>query len=167
MSTKSGAGKRSRSESPEKSDSDSEGIQGMSEDDSQSQAKSLGRKKARVEASQRVQSALTQRLNLAPEGSIGLPAVRALLAKSGSSITKHTATVKETNSGLRKANRPETKTTGGSGLRKASKGKGREPPVRLGHLYFFFCDNRPLTDKKAISSSEIKQIQGLSHNLSP
>ena len=64
-----------------------------------------------------VRSTALQKLRTASRGSIGIPAVRALLAKSGS---KFAAASKETNSGLRKA----------SGARKISNVKGKEKAAR-------------------------------------
>lgn len=79
-------------------------------------------KRSRLEPSNvdKVKSTALQKLRTASRGSIGIPAIRALLAKSGS---KFAAASRETNSGLRK---PVT----GSGARKISIVKGKEKTAR-------------------------------------
>lgn len=100
------------------SDSD-EAFLGISADDSPH-----SKKRSKVEPSNTdiVRHAALRKLQTAPRGSIGIPAVRALLAKSGS-MSKFTAATRETNSGLRKAAK-------GSGARKTSYAKGKEKAAR-------------------------------------
>ena len=64
-----------------------------------------------------VRNTAIRKLKSAPKGSIGIAAVRALLAKSGSSSKKFADAAKETNSGLRKTGR------------KTSNAKGKEKLV--------------------------------------
>jgi len=73
-----------------------------------------------------------KKLQGAPKGSIGIPAIRALLAKSGSSSTKYVGAVRETNAGLRRAGKDTTK----SNSRKTSQAKGRGSVVGLAFTFF-------------------------------
>ena len=97
---------------------DSSDSDGISSDDN---PQIKGKKRSKLESSNSdlVRSTAYQKLQMAPRGSIGIPAVRALLAKSGS-LSKFSAASKETNSGLRR----------GSGARKSSKAKGKEKAAR-------------------------------------
>jgi hypothetical protein len=122
-----GGAKRPRdedSEPPEFDSSDSEAMLGLSADEN---PPAKGKKRVKLEPSNTDIVRLTahQKLKSAPKGSIGIPAVRALLSKSGSS-SKFTAASKETNSGLRKAGRAAS----GSGARKTSKAKGKQKVAR-------------------------------------
>ena len=131
--------KRPREEEPEESDSDS--ILAFSDDDDESQdkAQDKGNKKVKLEGSRKstaVRDAAVKKLRLASKGSIGIPAVRALLAKSGSSSMRFTDAAKETNLGSRKSARVAT---AGSGSRKSSNTKGKESIVSLVFLFFHLC----------------------------
>ena len=68
-----------------------------------------------------IQSTALKKLQTAPRGSIGIPAVQALLARSGS-LSKFTTASRETNSGFRKAGR----SVSSSAARKTLKAKGKE-----------------------------------------
>ena len=130
--------KRPREE-PEGSDSDS--ILAFSDNDNESQdkAQDKGDKKVKLEGSHKstaVWDAAVKKLRLASKGSIGIPAVRALLVKSGSSSTRFTDAAKETNLGSRKSARVAT---AGSGSRKSSNTKGKESIVSLVFLFLHLC----------------------------
>jgi hypothetical protein len=98
--TKSRANKRPRDEDSEDSEVlESDGSGSFSEDDNP-HPPSQGKKRSKLNANI-VRSTALKKLQTAPRGSIGIPAIRALLAKSGS-LSKFTAASRETNSGLRK-----------------------------------------------------------------
>jgi hypothetical protein len=107
------ANKRPRDEDsePQESDnsnldnSDSDAILGLS-DDNNNNTKTKGKKRYKLDPSNIdiVRSTAFKKLETAPRGSIGIPAIRALLAKS-SSFSKFTGASRETNSGLQKAGR--------------------------------------------------------------
>jgi len=133
--------KRPREEEPEESDSDC--ILEFSDDDDESQdnkAQDKANKRVKLEGSRKstaVRDAAVKKLRLASKGSIGIPAIRALLAKSGSSSTRFTDAAKETNLGSRKSGK---KATAGSGSRKSSNTKGKESMVSLVFPFFhLFC----------------------------
>ena len=97
--------------------SDSDVILALSDDDD-SPAKV--KKRVKLEDSNKdtiVRNTAIRKLKSAPKGSIGIAAVRALLAKSGSSSKKFADAAKETNFGLRKTGR------------KTSNAKGKEKLV--------------------------------------
>jgi hypothetical protein len=121
--------KRPREE--ESGESDSDLILELSNDDD-SQEKPKVKKKVKLEGSTSVRNAAVRKLSSAPKGSIGIPAVRALLAQSGSTPTWFMDASKETNIGLRKAGRVPSV---GSGGRKTSKKKRKEPEVKLVFLF--------------------------------
>jgi len=131
--------KRAREEEPEESDSDC--FLAFSDDDDESQDKEdKANKKVKLEGSRKstaVWDAALKKLRSASKGSIGIPAVRALLAKSGSSSTRFTDAAKETNVGSRKSGKVAT---AGSGSWKSSNTKGKESTVSLVfpffHLFF-------------------------------
>jgi hypothetical protein len=132
--------KRPREEEPEESDSDCLLAFSDNDDESQDKAQDKANKKVKLEGSRKstvVRDAAIKKLKLASKGSIGLPAVRALLAKSGVSSTRFTDAAKETNLGSRKSGRVAT---AGSGSRKSSNTKGKESMVSLVfpffHLFF-------------------------------
>jgi hypothetical protein len=119
------ANKRPRDEDSEPLEfdsSDSDAIVGFSADDN---PQTKGKKRSKPEPSNTdiVRSTALKKLQTAPRGSIGIPAVRALLAKSGS-LSKFSAASRETNSGLRKA------VSGGSGACKTSNTKWKERAAR-------------------------------------
>jgi len=124
--TNSMATKRARDEEdsdPVQSDgSDSDALQMFSNDDD---PQDKVRKKIKLEAFNKdmVRYTAMKKLRTAPKNSIGIPAIRALLAKSGS---KHTAAARETNLGLQKTSQVATKAAVNSGSRKASNRKGKE-----------------------------------------
>ena len=96
----------SESRESDKSDnSDSDAILGLS-DDNNNNPKTKGKKRYKLDPSNMdiVRSTAFKKLVTAPSGSIGIPAIHALLAKSGS-VSKFTGASRETNSGLRKAGR--------------------------------------------------------------
>ena len=101
--------------------SDSEAFLGISADDI---PQTKDNKRSKLELSDRdvVRYTALKKAKTAHRGSIGIPAVRALLARSGS-LSKFGAASRETNSGLRKA-------ISGSGARKTSKAKGKERSAR-------------------------------------
>jgi hypothetical protein len=88
------------------------------------------KKKVKIEGSKKdavVRYTAIKKLKSAPDGSIGIPAVRALLAKSGASTTtKSMDAAKESNFGLRKNCRPSTTA---SSTRKISNPKGKGSKV--------------------------------------
>jgi len=100
---------------PRDEDSESDQLESYSSD---SDGLDKGKKRSKVDPSNTeiVRSTTQNKLRTALRGSIGLPAVRALLAKSGS-LSKFGAASRETNSGLRRK----------AGVRKSSnlKGKGK------------------------------------------
>ena len=123
------ANKRLRDEDSEpleidSADSDSDAIPGFSDDNN---PPTKGTKRSKLESSNTnvVRFTALKKLQMAPKGSMGIPAVRALLAKSGS-LSKFTAASRETNSGLRKSGRAVS----GSGARKTSNAKGKERAAR-------------------------------------
>jgi hypothetical protein len=126
------ANKRPRAEDSEPLDSDnsnssdSDAILGLS-DDNNNNPKTKGKKRYKLDPSNMddIRSTAFKRLETAPRGSIGIPAIRALLAKSGSS-SKFTGASRETNSGLRKAGQGVR----GSVSRKTSNTKGKERVAR-------------------------------------
>ena len=130
------AKKRPRDEDsePQESDnsdnSDSDAILTLSDDDNnlhQNNPKTKGKKRYKLDPSNMdiVRSTVFKKLETAPRGSIGIPAIRALLAKSGSP-SKFTGASRETNSGLRKAGRGVR----GSVAHKISNTKGKERVTR-------------------------------------
>ena len=132
------ATKRPREEEPEESDSDS--FLTFSDDDDGESRDNKAKKKVKLEGSHKstaVRDAAVQKLRLASKGSIGIPAVRALLAKSGSSSTRFTDAAKETNLGSWKSGKGAK---AGSGSRKSSNTKGKESMVsvvfQFFHLFF-------------------------------
>jgi len=133
------ATKRPREEEPEESDSDS--FLTFSDDDDDDESRdNKAKKKVKLEGSHKstaVRDAAVKKLRLASKGSIGIPAVRALLAKSGSSSTRFTDAAKETNLGSRKSGKGAK---AGSGSRKSSNTKGKESMVsvvfQFFHLFF-------------------------------
>ena len=131
------ANKRPRDEDSEPLDydsSDSEEILGSSADD---EPQTKGRKRSKLEPSNIdiVRSTTLKKLQTAPRGSFGIPAVRALLAKSGS-VSTFTAASRETNSGLRKAGRAVS----GSGARKSLSAKGKERRARYLSSFSYIYD---------------------------
>jgi hypothetical protein len=92
-------------ESDKSDNSDSDAILDLS-DDNNNNPKTKGKKRCKLDPSNMdtVRSTAFKKLETAPRGSIGIPAIRALLAKSGS-VSKFTSASRETNSGLRKAGR--------------------------------------------------------------
>lgn len=114
--------KRSRYEDSEGNDldeldtTDSEEIRNSSTEDI---PRTHGKKRTKLEASNidTVRSTTFKKLETAPKGSFGIPAVRALLAKSGS-LSRFSSASRETNYGLRKAGRVAIG-------RKSSKSKGK------------------------------------------
>lgn len=139
------------SETHEFDSSDSDDVTlGFSADDN---PLAQGKKRTKLEPSNTdvARSTALKKLQTAPKGSIGVPAVRALLAKSGS-LSKFTTASRETNSGLRKAGRAA------SG-RKTSNAKGKERAARwelatllIGMTNLNACYNRkptpPVREKK-------------------
>jgi hypothetical protein len=121
-------GKRPRddSEDSDHDSSDSEALLGIS-DDNNNNPKKKGKKRYKLDPSNMdiIRSTAFKKLETAPRGSIGIPAIRALLAKSGSS-SKFTGASRETNSGLRKAGQGVR----GSVSRKTSNIKGKERVAR-------------------------------------
>ena len=115
------------SEPQELDSSDSDAILGFS--DSQTQVK----KRSKLEPSNTdiVQSTVHTKLQTAPIGSIGIPAVRALLAKSGS-LSKFTSASRETNSGLQKAGWADSS-------RKTSNTKGKDRVARWVIFILLLC----------------------------
>jgi hypothetical protein len=117
------ANKRPRNEDSdhENDSSDSDAFLGISDDDI---TQTMGKKISKLDPSNTdiVRYTALNKLGKAPKGSIGISAVRALLAKSGS-VSKFAAASREANSGLRKAVR-------GSGARKTSFAKGKEKAAR-------------------------------------
>jgi hypothetical protein len=101
-------------------DEDSESDQ-LDSSTSDSDALDKGKKRTKQDPSNTeiVRSTIQKKLQSASRGSIGLPAVRALLAQSGS-LSKFGAASRETNSGLRRK----------AGVRKASNSKGKEKAAR-------------------------------------
>jgi len=132
--------KRPREEEPEESDADCFLEFSDDDDESQDKAQDKANKKVKLEGSRKstaVRDAAVKKLRSASKGAIGIPAVRALLAKSGSSSTRFTDAAKETNLGSRKSGKVAT---AGSGSRKSSNTKGKESMVSLVfpffHLFF-------------------------------
>ena len=121
--------KRSREEDPsdplEFESTDSEARHGSDDDDLQASKKQKSNKNM-------VRYTAVKKLKGAPKGSIGIPAIRALLAKSGSSSTKYKDAIKETNSGLRRAGRVGKDTNS----RKTPQAKGRGSVVKLALAFF-------------------------------
>ena len=102
------------------SNSDSDAILGLSENDNP-QTKGKKRSKLNPSNTDVIQSTALKKLQTAPRGSIGIPAIRALLARSGS-LLKFTAAFRETNSGFWKAGR----SVSSSAAHKTLKAKGRK-----------------------------------------
>jgi hypothetical protein len=134
-----GSTKRPREE-PEESDVECSLEFSEDDDESQDGAQDKANKKVKLEGSRKgtaVRDAAVKKLRSASKGSIGIPAVRALLAKSGSSSTRFTDAAKETNLGSRKSGKVAM---AGSGSRKSSNTKGKESMVSLllplFHLFF-------------------------------
>ena len=134
-----GSTKRPREE-PEESDVECSLEFSEDDDESQDGAQDKANKKVKLEGSRKgtaVRDAAVKKLRSALKGSIGIPAVRALLAKSGSSSTRFTDAAKETNLGSRKSGKVAM---AGSGGRKSSNTKGKESMVSLlfplFHLFF-------------------------------
>jgi hypothetical protein len=92
-------------ESDNSDNSDTDAILGLS-DDNYNNPKTKGKKRYKLDPSNMdiVRSTAFKKLETAPRGSIGIPAIRALLSKSGS-VSKFSGASRETNSGLRKASR--------------------------------------------------------------
>jgi len=139
-SSTNGSTKRPREEEPEESDVDCLLEFSDDDDESQDKAQDKANKKVKLEGLCKgtvVQDAAVKKLRSASKGSIGIPAVRALLAKSGSSSTRFTDAAKETNLGSRKSGKVAM---AGSGSRKSSNTKGKESMVSLllplFHLFF-------------------------------
>jgi hypothetical protein len=114
--------KRPRDEDSDHGESDSSDADPFLELSPDDTTPTKGKKRSRLETSNVdiVKSTAFKKLRTASRGSIGIPAVRALLAKSGS---KFAAASRETNSGLRKA-------VTASGARKISNVKGKEKAAR-------------------------------------
>ena len=134
-----GSTKRPREE-PEESDIECSLEFSEDNDESQDGAQDKANKKVKLEGSRKgtaVRDAAVKKLRSASKGSIGIPAVRALLAKSGSSSTRFTDAAKETNLGSRKSGKVAM---AGSGGWKSSNTKGKESMVSLlfplFHLFF-------------------------------
>lgn len=121
------------------------------------------RKKVKIEGSKKdavVRYTTIKKLKSAPDGSIGIPAVRALLAKSGASTTKSTDAAKESNFGLRKKGRASSTA---SSTRKISNPKGKGSKVRSYPVFvrYGLHKTQPLTgcdkrrgDKRSVSPGE-------------
>jgi len=117
------ATKRPREEEdsePGEFEASSDGMLVLSDDDDDPQANV--KKKVKIEKEATVRDTAIRKLKSAPKGSIGIPAVRALLAQSSSS-TKFKDAAKETNSGLRKAGRVAK---ADAGTQKNSNAKGKK-----------------------------------------
>ena len=124
----------------EPGESDSDRILELSDDDD---PQDKVKKKVKVEESSKntaVRDAAVRKLRSAPKGSIGIPAVRALLAKSESSSTRFTDSSKETDVGFRKTGRVAT-AKAGSGSRKTSNKKAKESVVRSSHSFMYSSRN--------------------------
>jgi hypothetical protein len=106
----------------------SDGMLVLSDDDNDSHANF--KKKVKIEKEATIRDTAIRKLRSAPKGSIGIPAVRALLAQSGSSSTKFMDAAKETNSGFRKTGRV-AKADPGTQKNSNAKGKtkGKESAV--------------------------------------
>jgi len=117
------ANKRRRDEESDQQidSSDSDAFVVTSDDDN---AQTMGKQRSKLEASNMdfVRYTTLNKLEKGPKGSIGIPAVRALLAKSGS-VSRFVAASREANSGLWKAGR-------GSGACKISIAKEKERAAR-------------------------------------
>jgi len=88
------------------------------------------KKKVKIDKEATVRDTAIRKLRSAPKGSIGIPAVRALLAQSGSSSTKSMDAAKETNSGFRKTGRVATADAGTKKISNVKgKAKGKESAV--------------------------------------
>ena len=127
-------------EEPEESDIECSLEFSEDDDESQDGAQDKANKKVKLEGLRKgtaVRDAAVKKLRSASKGSIGIPAVRALLAKSGLSSTRFTDAAKETNLGSRKSGKVAM---AGSGGRKSSNTKGKESMVSLlfplFHLFF-------------------------------
>jgi hypothetical protein len=125
------ATKRPREEDSEPGEFETSGSDGMlvlSDDDDDPQVNV--KKKVKIDKEATVRDTAIRKLRSAPKGSIGIPAVRALLAQSGSSSTKSMDAAKETNSGFRKTGRVATADAGTKKISNAKgKAKGKESAV--------------------------------------
>ena len=114
--------------------SDSEEILEFSADDD---PLTKGKKRSKLEPSNTdiVRSTALHKLQIAPRGSFGIPAVQALLAKLGS-VSTFTAASRETNSGLQKS----SQAVSGSGACKSLNVKGKERRARYLSSFSFMYD---------------------------
>lgn len=134
------ATKRPREEDsePGEFEASSDGMLVLSDDDDDPQANL--KKKVKMEKEATVRDTAIRKLRSAPKGSIGIPAVRALLAQSDSSSSKFKDAAKETNSGLRKTSRVAKADTGNQKTSNAKgKKKGKESAVWFLLLFIRIC----------------------------